>query len=281
MKKPQRMFLRWFGGPKLVQFLTVLGARYRSRTNAPVFINARVGLPVNSTRASLHDLRVAKADEWHWIPLTKIRSQRAQAFSAQQHPYVRFLRDGLGGFEEYLEGDKPSTSAEYLFLSDAGTLTFHPIPSDSARVWPWSPRLVSLTKPPGFPHLMPGPKSRIHLLSEAERLDRLRKSIEKNGFEVKQGEIPWYSLLIYDNGNDLDYRVFVQHGNHRVAVLAHLGWDLIPMVPLPNMLRNEIWLSEAESWPGVLDGSFSLAGARAAFMAFFREFDDPVLPNLD
>ena len=281
LKKPQRLFLLWFGGPKLVEFLTALRLRGTSRIDASVFSNTRVSHPINLMPSSLHDLRAAKADERQWIPLTKIRSQRAQAFSAQQHPYVRFLRDGLGGMEEYFEVDTPSTSAAYLFLSDPDTMTGGgSSPADSERVWPWSPRLVSLPEPPDFPHWRAGPKSRIHMLSEADRLGRLHKSIEKKGFEVKQGEIPWYSLLIYDNGIDLDYRVIVQHGNHRVAVLAHLGWHVIPMAPLPTILRNEIWFSEAESWPGVLEGSISLADARAAFMAFFREFEDPVLPSL-
>ena len=120
------------------------------------------------------------------------------------------------------------------------------------------------------------------MFDQAERLGNIRKSIERKGYIVRQEELPWFSLLLRDRDGEIsDYRVLVMHGNHRVAVLAHLGWELIPMAPIPTMLPNEIRLSEINSWPGVLDGSYSINQATAVFLAFFRDAEEQIVPGLD
>jgi len=120
------------------------------------------------------------------------------------------------------------------------------------------------------------------MLDEAQRLDKILKSVQKRGYILNHAELPWFSVLLNDSENGIpDYRVLVQHGNHRVAVLAHLGWELIPMAPLPTMLVNEIRLSDIGNWPGVLEGTFSIDEAKARFMAFFRDVEEGIIPGLD
>lgn len=281
LRMPHRLFLDWLGGPRLLETIFAIRA-----LGVPPDGSAPESLtqpPLNSTAASLHDLRTASSREWRWVPLNKIRSFRAQVFSADHHPWSRYLRDGLGGMEEFFELDTPQTPEEYLFIREE----LFVIPDGSrqpisARVWPWATSVATLPEPPFFPYWRAGPKTKRHMLDQAERLDKILKSVQKRGYIIRQDKLPWYSILLNDRDRESgEYRVLVTHGNHRVAILAHLGWELIPMAPLPTMLTNEVRLSQASSWPGVLDGSYSIDNATAAFLAFFRDAEDKILPGLD
>jgi len=227
----------------------------------------------SSEPASLDDLRVATTNDVMWIPLTHIRSARAQIFSSEKHPYVRYLDDGYEGMKTFFDLDQPSFALEYFGIENPG-IWEKPVASVQSRVWPWSPSLVSIPEPDAFPYWRAGPKSDNHLASQAHRLNRILKSVQKYGYLLRQSDLPWYLLLIDDcGGASDDFRAVVMHGNHRVAVLAHLGWTSIPMAPPDTLLRNEVRLSDAANWPGVLDGSFSINDASAVFMSFFRGSD--------
>jgi hypothetical protein len=185
--------------------------------------------------------------------------------------------------EKFFELDTPQTPEEYLFIrEERSAIADRSITTISARVWPWATSMATLPEPASSPYWRAGPKTKSHMFDQAERLGNILKSIERKGYIVTQEELPWYSLLLKDGEDEIsDYRVLVMHGNHRVAVLAHLGWELIPMTPLPTMLPNEIRLSEVNTWPGVLDGSYSINKATAAFLAFFRHAEDQIVPGLD
>lgn len=283
LMRPQQLLLRWFAGPRLLEVAAGLRAFTTPRVGIPPSNRFKAGPPSDSMAASIQDLRTAVSADWLWVPLKKIRSHRAQIFSAEQHPYVRYFRDGLGGMEKFFTLDTPVTPRGYLFMTEARqVLVNRSIDLSSARVWPWASLTVTLPEPPTFPYWRAGPKTKSHMLAQAERLDGILRSVRRKGYIVKHGDIPWYSLLLKDHREKiLDYRVLVQHGNHRVATLAHLGWELIPMAPLPTMLINEVRLSEIERWPGVLDGTFSISEAEARFMAFFRDIEEDILPGLD
>ena len=269
LKRPQRWFLGWFGGPKLTSRLTSF---FSAGLNSAVSLEgaSHRGTLQDSRPASLDDLRIATMNDVVWVQLTHVRSARAQSFCAEKHPYVCFLDHGFEAMKTFFDLDQPQGPEEYFSLAKPETseIILNATPS---RVWPWSPKLVPLPEPPGFPYWRAGPKSDNHLVSEAYRLNRIRKSVQKHGYRLKQGDLPWYMLLIDDSGGEVvDFRAVVMHGNHRVAVLAHLGWVSIPMAPPQTLLRNEVRLSDVANWPGVLDGSFSFDGARATFMSFFH-----------
>ena len=269
LKRPQRWFLGWFVGPKLSEKISSFrasildsgvhcgGGSYRDELKSPEL-------------ASLDNLRVATTDSVMWIPLSHIRSARAQIFSSDEHPFVRFFDEGYEGMKECFLLDQPKTLFEYFGIKEFRTTTNFSA-STLSRVWPWSPSVQLIPEPPIFPYWRAGPKSDSHLTTEARRLHKLLKSVQKNGFVARQGDLPLYLLLIDDCGGVNDnFRAVVFHGNHRVALLAHLGWTMIPMAPPDSLAGNEIRLSDAVNWPGVLDGSFTLEDARAVFMSFFR-----------
>ena len=282
LKGPHRFLLGWFGGPRLLAMVSAVRA-FGPKSDATSLVRPTVGLDPSSAGASLHQLRTATSNDWLWVPLEKIRSFRAQVFSADQHPYSRYLRDGIVGMEEVFKLDRPVTPDEYLFIGDECSVKadVH-LGSTSNRVWPWANLSVMLPEAPSFPFWRAGPKTKSHMLDEAQRLDKILKSVQKRGYILNHAELPWFSVLLNDSENGIsDYRVLVQHGNHRVAVLAHLGWELIPMAPLPTMLVNEIRLSDIGNWPGVLEGTFSIDEAKARFMAFFRDVEEGIIPGLD
>lgn len=269
VKRPQRELLAWFGGPKLASALSLSRSKLftqepqvRERFDRPSFPFAASG--------SLDEFRAAKSGEVRWIPLALLRSARGQVFSAENHPYVCFLQNGYEGMKSFFKDDQPQNLNEYFGLTQYSGPKL-----DSAvvkgRVWPWSPAIGSVPEPPSFPFWRAGPKKDSHIAQEAHRLWSLLRSVEKKGFWSHPTGLPWYFLLINDtNIAEVSFRAVVMHGNHRVAVLAHLGWPAVPMTPPPTMLSNEVRISNILSWPGVLDGSFTETEARALFLAFFR-----------
>ena len=229
----------------------------------------RPSLPV-VTNASLDEFRTAKSGEVRWIPLALLRSARGQVFAAENHPYVCFLQNGYEGMKSFFKDDEPRNLEEYFGMTQSSGLKL-----DSAvikgRVWPWSPAIGSVPEPPGFPFWRAGPKKDSHIAQEAHRLWSLLRSVEKRGFWSHPSNLPWYFLLINDTDlAEADFRAVVMHGNHRVSVLAHLGWPAVPITPPPTLLSNELRISDIASWPGVIDGSFTETEARALFLAFFR-----------
>jgi hypothetical protein len=136
------------------------------------------------------------------------------------------------------------------------------------RPYPWGEDYPHETKHPFFPIFNPD--------DDAKKLRLVKSSAEKWGFRLlRKNPSPTY-LFLYNDEADVDYRVLILDGNHRVSFLAHLGWPLIPMRPAG---MKEVRLSELDSAPGVLDGSYTKEEARLVFMAHFRDPHEVLLPD--
>jgi len=130
---------------------------------------------------------------------------------------------------------------------------------------------VFLPEPAEYPYWRSGPKSDRHLASESRRLERIYQSIRNRGFFPGIDGLPTFFLLLRDEGAaEVDFRVVITHGNHRLVALSALGWESVPMTPGPTILSGEIRLSDIEQWPGVVSGELSTDEARRLFLAFFR-----------
>lgn len=228
--------------------------------------------------SSLNDLRGATIEEQLWVPLAKIRSLRGQVFAREQHPYVRYFHYGFDGLRKFFDSDEPETIKQFFFIEGRRNPKAK-VPLQMSRIWPWSNIAVRFAAPdPAF--WRAGPKSDGDLAVEARRLDCILGSVKKHGFILKQGELPKYFLLLKDNaGKIMDFRVIVASGKHRVAALAFLGWELIPMEPVNTYVQGEVRLSEIARWPGVVDGTFSKEEATAIFLGFFRELEEGMFPS--
>ncbi len=224
--------------------------------------------------ASLPVTRFAKVSDIVWVPLEKVRSWRAWAFTVEQHPFVRFFQGDCDALESFLAHHQPKDAMEWVFLeSSRGRVgLLGDPPWGQKRRYPWERGFPLDTKHP-FGAINPADEER-------ERLCRVKASIDKWGFRLlRQDPSPDYLFLLYNDEADGDYRVLVRDGNHRVSYLAHLGWPLIPMSVMSPFGMKEVRLSELDSAPGVLDGSFTKEEARLVFMAHFRDPHEVLLPD--
>ena len=143
---------------------------------------------------------------------------------------------------------------------------------------PWAPEPAGSLSPG---HQYHGPTSEAKLDYETWLLESLRRSISKRGlvqgYDFHQ-PLPRFQLLVDDVSSPTpDWRVLVQ-GSHRVAVLAHLGWEAVPLLPTLSVPR-EIRLSDVAEWPAVVDGDYSKDAARLYFLGFFMTPEEKSFPE--
>lgn len=213
-----------------------------------------------------------------WVSTQKIVSFGGQAFTSEQHHFVRYLESGLDALASFYRIHRPTSVLQFTFINE----TFPDQLPIKGLDFPW--RHVDLTQTVALnrtPELF-GPVSDQELFVEAHRLDSLQRSIIKKGFLRKHGE-GWGRMpisghvLLHTNG---DFRIIILSGNHRVAVLVHCGWKLVPIVIWGRAdIEPPVRLSDLEEWPGVVDGRFTPQTARAIFEAFFRPRHEKLLPG--
>jgi len=221
--------------------------------------------------ASLPVTRFAKVSDIVWVPLEKVRSWRALAFTVEQHPFVRFFQGDCDALESFAAHSEPKDAMGLVFLeSSRGRVgLLGDPPWGQKRPYPWERGNPLDTK-------HPFPANKTDDDENRETLCGVKASIDKWGFRLlRQNPSPNY-LFLYNDEGDGDYRVILADGNHRVSYLAHLGWPQIPMRPAG---MKEVRLSELDSAPGVLDGSFTKEEARLVFMAHFRDPHELLLPD--
>ena len=115
-----------------------------------------------------------------------------------------------------------------------------------------------------FGYLMHGPVSQEFGELEYERLVTVYDSLKANGYDRRHGDIV-VTLLQRDG----ELRFGVEHGNHRVAAMAALGYDTIP-ARYVNVRRID--RAEAPHWPQVRRGFWDVQSATAYFDHLF-DFD--------
>jgi hypothetical protein len=112
--------------------------------------------------------------------------------------------------------------------------------------------------------------------AEFERLIHIGKVIKENGFNVRarnfehiQGE------LLVDN--QLDWKVLIRQGEHRVAALSAFGTTEIPVVLSPLKIVREL---ESACWPQVAKGRLNSDAALDVFQRIKLGRDDAPLVNV-
>lgn len=98
------------------------------------------------------------------------------------------------------------------------------------------------------------------------RLRRLIESIKERGYQrsdTYDGDI--CGQIFYDG---VDYRVYIQCGHHRSAVLAALGYETIP-VRIPGNTQEIVDRRKVDTWFNVRNGVFSREEALKVFDRIF------------
>lgn len=202
------------------------------------------------------------------MPIEKIRYQNGASFFAEQNHLVRYLDYRMHDFQRFFELHQPTCLFTRNFLPAGGM-------SPQSLAWspPWDhPGNYAGEGPFSVTHghQAYGPVSRAKLHWEAERLDRVKASILERGLVVPTNSDKLSGSLLLA-GRELeevgegDYRI-LSGANHRIAVLAHLGWTHIPLV-----LDRAISLNDVEKWPQVGSGQVSVGNASSFFKSYFRE----------
>lgn len=102
---------------------------------------------------------------------------------------------------------------------------------------------------------------------EYARIAKVAESIRRYGFDRTRAE---EDITVTAVERDGQYRFCIVHGHHRAAALAALGHKQVPV-----RFTRVVHLSEAQHWPQVYRGHWSLAQAQAYVNHLF-EFDSYV-----
>lgn len=216
--------------------------------------------------APLSDLVFSRTSDPAWVSTENLRTLFGQAFTKQQHPFLRYLESGFDAFKDFYWQHQPTNVMEAHFF-------YNTLPGDAPKdmlAKPWEPPPPADSALPSRPNPeFLGPISRLALGAEVARLDMLRQSVAKKGFLpghlLQLGGPISGQLFMHSDGA---FRMMITNGNHRVAVLAHLGWKIISITPRSGF--PHVRLVDLAQWPGVLDGRFTKEQARALFEGFFR-----------
>jgi hypothetical protein len=194
-----------------------------------------------------------------------------------------FGRDGWHHLRKTLEEYDANSRADYRDTSLFAYLTgFCPSsicdlvdwPPDEPRfplfVYPWGTFRSGETRSSKTPATSRfcGPSSAEFVADEFARTIRLYHAMRETGYR------PWGFGHTFIGGTVLqrangERRFVVLQGNHRLAVLAHLGVDPIRVRDVPGYLRV-VREQDAGKWPLVADGTCRLASALRIFHFYFE-----------
>jgi hypothetical protein len=123
-----------------------------------------------------------------------------------------------------------------------------------------------------------GPSSEEFVAEEFHRTISLYRQLKKSGYK------PWRYGHTFIGGTFMhdangERRFVILQGNHRAAILAHLGWKQIAVRDVPGYLAR-LRENEAESWPLVGRGACTPDLARRIFRLFFTENGRHMLGHL-
>lgn len=114
-----------------------------------------------------------------------------------------------------------------------------------------------------------GPSTTHFVAEEFARVIALYEDMKRRGYQ------PWKFGNTFIGGtflvsNDGERRFIVLQGNHRLAVLAHLGVRRIAVRDVRGYVR-ELYERDVESWSLVRTGACDVPTARAVFRLFFEQ----------
>jgi hypothetical protein len=206
------------------------------------------------------------------------------------HPFVFALRRALGSdnpseelrhaLAQYYTLVRPANAAEYVGATASHEQLSAAAPWSYVPPWSWmtlderrrSKERETLAKAqrPGVNDLpvalgwkQCGPVSDILIENEARRLLDLLRDMERRGFvrdDSRGGDIRATALFQADGS----WRWRVDSGEHRAAAAAVLGHTTVPV-----RITGYVDAADADIWPNVMSGAYSIEAARAFFQNVF------------
>lgn len=207
------------------------------------------------------------------------------------HPFVAPIKEYLHGrrksyggstLESFYHSWQPKNALEALIAPIEGASLLHELPAYTVHQ-PWLPNhpeerrammeqhIRDENRWMGKAHLdasfgygLQGPVSHEKAEIEYSRIVKLTESIKRYGFDRTRAE---EDITVTAVERDGEHRFCIAHGQHRAAVLAALGYEHVPV----SFIRL-VSLSEAQHWPQVYRGTWSLTQAQAYVNHLF-DFD--------
>lgn len=196
------------------------------------------------------------------IPLQKIRYPGGLPFTYSSHHFMQYYKEGVAALSRFYQNHQPDNIFEMHYLSAPEVFESQPgnKAADTAKFRvPWLDNYHERKKAEMGLKIKDGnqaygPASDQKIKLEARRLDYILYSIKKTGYkpEVFGGHQRGYFLMDI-NG---EWVFLLREGMHRMAALAHLGHESIPVKFMQNYPRI-IKQSDCPEWPLVSEGVIS------------------------
>jgi hypothetical protein len=120
-----------------------------------------------------------------------------------------------------------------------------------------------------------GPKTEDDISFHFNHLKTLCARIRSEGFRPWSYRDGYIRICVLENDNG-DLRYLVVGGQHRAAIISHLGYSSVwarlqPQHSIyPGTMPNRIKFSEIDSWTEVVSGLFTHQDARGFFESYFK-----------
>ena len=212
------------------------------------------------------------------VPVASLTNLGAFSFSQDGwHPYTAVLKE-IDGDPELHSQDSILREFYNRFIPESRD-GFLPIHSDDS--WqstkkcflpPWrGGKIVDFSEQ--FEHWT-GPKSDESTNFLFHQLKALCAKLESEGYRPWAHPGGFIQVFVLEKSRD-DFRCLVVNGQHRAAIISHLGlksaWVRLqpPGDPYPDNMPNKIKLSQTDTWERVADKQFTPRDARSFFEAYF------------
>ncbi|MCB1384652.1 MAG: hypothetical protein KDJ80_01825 [Nitratireductor sp.] len=221
LKKAGRRALQDLAPPVLWR---ALGGTRRVKASHDNLMHAADGDPFAVPPEGPHRFRFLAGNPLIEVPVSRMRYAGGLRFTADEHHFVRYLSHGIAALEAFYRNHCPRDVLEKHFLPFSGRA------DTPLKGLPWIeyqdgefdrnvPSEKGLAASHGHQHHGPASPQKIDL--EASHLDRLRASFEKHGLR-DTGEYPTGHFIADADG---DWAFYVKDGQHRLAVMAHMGYE--------------------------------------------------------
>jgi hypothetical protein len=172
-------------------------------------------------------------------------------------------------------GYRDTTLYRYLMRFCPTSISDFARPGDGQKlplfVYPWGTFRVgeeTTTKDPWRSRFC-GPSTDDFVREEFDRTIALYRRMREEGYQPRRFPHSFIGGTWLERG-DGRRRFVVLQGNHRMAILAHLGYSAIAVRPLRGWLAR-VREEDVKSWPSVRSGACSVDHALGIFSLFFDQ----------